>query len=516
MYIFRLFAVFLAFSLLPVISAAQNAAGKTPVPAAKEGNQTRDAATPKTAKSSKAAGVADTATLSTAYKREFAFLEEQKRELSRRLAEFKSKRNSTEQTLLQRINALERENLKLTTQEDELRSRLTAAEHKDDSLKERSELLDMTYSQANSTLKKYNRSLEKNAAFAEGDDKIKLAMLFSEANALLGSLSMIHNETGKFFLLDGTEVEGKIIQVGNIAAYGVSEKGSGILVPAGNNRFRLWAEPAADVAEAMLTGNGPPVIKMYLFESRERAIDFQPDKTIKEIIDSGGVIGWIIVLLGAVAVVVTLIRAAILYINSANSQKISGEALSLLAQRQIDKALDYCKGSKGPFARLLTATLSHKHERDQLEDVISETLLHETEKLNRFSSTILVIASVSPLLGLLGTVTGMISTFDIITEFGTGDPKLLSGGISIALVTTQLGLIVAIPAVLLGTMLNSWAENIKRELEGVALKASNIVTGNVPQPVVDNKPDNPDKPADLKKNEQTDSLPVDRLSYSVS
>lgn len=517
---YRLFTAFLTvFLWLPTIVLAQDVDNQAPIPVKKEVGQASQTVAPKSAKTAKspaASGTADAATLSAAYKREFAFLDEQKRELNKRLAEFKSKRNSAEQTLLQRINSLERENLKLTTQEDELRSQLTAAEHKDDSLQERSELLEMTYSQANSTLKKYNRSLEKNSAFAEGDDQIKLALLFSEATELLGALSHLHSAADKFFLLDGTEVAGKIIQVGNIAAYGVSEKGSGILVPAGNNRFRLWAEPAAEIAEAMLAGNSPSVLKLFLFESRERAVDFQQDKTIGEIIDSGGVIGWIIVFLGGVAVVVTAIRAAILYINGTNGQKISTEVLGMLAHKQIDKALAYCKNSKGPFARLLTATLSNKHERDQLEDVISESLLHETEKLNRFSSTILVIASVSPLLGLLGTVTGMISTFDIITEFGTGDPKLLSGGISIALVTTQLGLIVAIPAVLLGTMLNSWAESIKLELEGVALKASNILTGNVPQPVAD-KPENPNKPSSHREQKgQVDGLPIGGLSYSTN
>ncbi|MDT8364477.1 MAG: MotA/TolQ/ExbB proton channel family protein [Nitrosomonas sp.] len=512
---YKSFAVSLAILLLPAIVTAQGVENAAPVPARKDADQTTQPVAPKQTTSSNSVSAADPATLSAAYKREFAFLEEQKRELNKRLTEFRGKRNGAEQTLLQRINALERENLKLTTQEDDLRSQLTSAEHKDDSLRERSELIDMTYSQADSTLKKYNRSLEKNSAFAEGDDQTKLSMLFSEATNLLGSLSNIYSEAGKFFLLDGTEVAGNIVQVGNIAAYGVSEKGSGILVPAGNNRFRLWAEPASDVAEAMLAGSSLPVLKMFLFESRERAIDFHQDKTVKEIIDSGGVIGWIIVFLGGVAVVVTIVRAAILYLNSVNGQKISVETLGMLAHQQMDKALAYCQGKKGPFARLLTTTLSQKYERDQLEDVISETLLHETEKLDRFSSTILVIASVSPLLGLLGTVTGMISTFDIITEFGTGDPKLLSGGISIALVTTQLGLIVAIPAVLLGTMLNSWAETIKRELEGVALKVSNIITGNIPQPAPGD-PENPTMPTDLKPKDQTGDVPAGGLSYSTT
>jgi biopolymer transport protein ExbB len=99
--------------------------------------------------------------------------------------------------------------------------------------------------------------------------------------------------------------------------------------------------------------------------------------------------------------------------------------------------------------------------------------MHESTRLDKLSSIILVIAAVAPLLGLLGTVTGMIATFDVITEFGTGDPKLLSGGISIALVTTELGLIVAIPLLLGGNLLNSWAESIKDNMEHSALHIVN-------------------------------------------
>ena len=99
-------------------------------------------------------------------------------------------------------------------------------------------------------------------------------------------------------------------------------------------------------------------------------------------------------------------------------------------------------------------------------------LLKENLILDRFSTIILVFAAIAPLLGLLGTVTGMISTFDIITEFGTGDPKLLSGGISEALVTTELGLIVAIPTLLLGHLLSAWSKKIKESVESAALRLS--------------------------------------------
>lgn len=103
-----------------------------------------------------------------------------------------------------------------------------------------------------------------------------------------------------------------------------------------------------------------------------------------------------------------------------------------------------------------------------------ENILNEQSRIDRFGSFVMVIAAVAPLLGLLGTVTGMIATFDIITEQGTGDPKLLSGGISEALVTTMIGLVVAIPLLLLGNLLSGWAQNIKDSMEQSALHIVNI------------------------------------------
>src|SRR5690606_18595063 len=112
------------------------------------------------------------------------------------------------------------------------------------------------------------------------------------------------------------------------------------------------------------------------------------------------------------------------------------------------------------------------------EVIVSESILHESTHLSRFGSVITMIAAVAPLLGLLGTVTGMIQTFDVITEFGTSDPKLLSGGIATALVTTELGLIVAIPCLLFGNLLNGWSDRIKDDMEKAALRAINLYQGN--------------------------------------
>ncbi|HHE06027.1 MAG TPA: MotA/TolQ/ExbB proton channel family protein, partial [Epsilonproteobacteria bacterium] len=138
-------------------------------------------------------------------------------------------------------------------------------------------------------------------------------------------------------------------------------------------------------------------------------------------------------------------------------------------------ALEKLKGYKGSTARVIKATLRNiKKDRAHIEDVVMENILNESTSIDRFGSFVLVIAAVAPLLGLLGTVTGMIATFDIITEFGTGDPKLLSGGISEALVTTMLGLVVAIPLLLLGNLLSGWAQSIKDSMEQNALHIVNL------------------------------------------
>jgi biopolymer transport protein ExbB len=128
-------------------------------------------------------------------------------------------------------------------------------------------------------------------------------------------------------------------------------------------------------------------------------------------------------------------------------------------------------------------TISHLHlGREALENVVAEAILREAPRVGRFGQVLTVMAAVAPLLGLLGTVTGMIATFDVITEHGTGDPKMLSGGISEALITTELGLIVAIPTLLLGTLLQGAAAAIQRSMERAALRVINLADSGDDEP----------------------------------
>jgi biopolymer transport protein ExbB len=125
---------------------------------------------------------------------------------------------------------------------------------------------------------------------------------------------------------------------------------------------------------------------------------------------------------------------------------------------------------------VLEAGLNARNEdRETLESVLQEAILRELPRVERGLSVLAIFGAVAPLLGLLGTVTGMIDTFRVITLFGTGDPKLMSGGISEALVTTELGLAVAIPIMLMHTFLSRRVDAIVGEMEEKAVGLTNII-----------------------------------------
>ena len=106
---------------------------------------------------------------------------------------------------------------------------------------------------------------------------------------------------------------------------------------------------------------------------------------------------------------------------------------------------------------------------------MQEAILHELPRLQRGLALLAVFGAVAPLLGLLGTVTGMIDTFRVITLFGTSDPKLMSGGISEALVTTEVGLAVAIPIMLLHTFLSRRVDHVIGDMEENDVHMTNII-----------------------------------------
>ncbi|GAB4189244.1 MAG: MotA/TolQ/ExbB proton channel family protein [Wenzhouxiangellaceae bacterium] len=414
------------------------------------------------------------ADLEAAYQREYAFLAAQKAELERQLQAFRQSADAAVSEAEGAIDGLEGRVVGMQNRADRMNDLLTEADRRITDISDQRGVLDATYLQASSTLEQEGLDGFTGADFNSASDVDKIEQIFTSAADLITQSGQVRREPGAFFLTDGSEVQGTLIRVGNVAAYGVSQRGAGVLAPAGEGRLKLWPEQAEDTAKAIASGQAPQPLKIFLFESLLKPIEEKAKKTVLDTIDSGGLIAWIIAGLGLVALLLIILRVIFLRRAGADTSKMLEEVSPLVKAGRLGEAQEACKRRPGATSRVMGATLRNlNRDREHLEDIISEAILHESSHLNRFGAIILVIAAVSPLLGLLGTVTGMISTFDVITEFGTGDPKLLSGGISIALITTEVGLAVAIPALLFGNLLSGWAESIKDDMEKAALRIMN-------------------------------------------
>lgn len=168
--------------------------------------------------------------------------------------------------------------------------------------------------------------------------------------------------------------------------------------------------------------------------------------TLTDRINQGGIVGYCIIGLGIFGLLIAIWRWIGL---GSDSRKVS-------AQLKRDTA-----STDNPLGRVLAAYESNKQaDTETVELKLSEAALKEMPRLTKGLLFIKVISVVAPLMGLLGTVTGMIKTFQVITLYGAGDPKMMAGGISQALMTTVLGLVVAIPMVLIHTLVSGQSKRI--------------------------------------------------------
>ncbi len=218
-------------------------------------------------------------------------------------------------------------------------------------------------------------------------------------------------------------------------------------LPDSGRLLALSRQPAGTSATAALTFEraDTPMSTVSLDPSRGSilALIVQAPK-LRERIQQGGMIGYLILLIGAVGLLLGMHRLLVLVLSRrrANTELNNPDATSNFAVARL---------------RSVAADPAYQSEPDALSAKLDEVVAGEAERLSRGLPTLATIAAVSPLLGLLGTVTGMIETFQVITLFGAGDPRLMSGGISQALITTQLGLAVAIPLLLIHSFLQGRA-----------------------------------------------------------
>ncbi len=287
----------------------------------------------------------------------------------------------------------------------------------------------------------------------------RLASL-EEIERLWFELQREMTETGKVstFTTSVVNASGEESQqeVTRIGAFNVVSDGKYLeFIPETGRLVELQRQPPSRYTGRIddLTGATSGLYPMGLDPTRGQLLGLLVQSpSLMERIAQGKTVGYVIIALGFVGVLIAIWRILVL---SSVSAKVS---------RQIKNIGE--PNTNNPLGRVLSVFKGNSSiDIETIELKLGEAILRETPKFNSMLPLLKIISVVAPLLGLLGTVTGMIVTFQAITLYGAGDPKLMAGGISTALVTTVLGLVVAIPTVFMHTLVASRARRLTQILQ---------------------------------------------------
>ena len=408
------------------------------------------------------------------------------------------------ETLLAKVQELEAEERALDAELTGLEGTVASLERRHERLTERWEREQLQYKEISGNIRLAARDLkamlEQSPLTALRPERIDVAErvlaqgYFPDINDVRGMAYALFTEIemtgqvgmreGMFVGRDGEEQSGTIMTIGPFTAlYRTSEGGEvGFLTytPAEQKLFALSALPPNRMARTIrgyMTGGSETVPLDISGGAALRQITQQVG--FWEHLAQGGMIIYPIIAIGLVALILIVYKFQFLQKVHGNTDKVMGEVTSLAARGEWDQAeavVARYEHRKMPVVEVIADGLSARDEdRETLESVMQEAILREMPRVERGLSVLAVFGAVAPLLGLLGTVTGMIDTFRVITLYGTGDPRLMSAGISEALVTTELGLAVAIPIMLFHTFLARRANAIVGEMEEKAVHLSNVI-----------------------------------------
>ncbi|MGK7294716.1 MAG: MotA/TolQ/ExbB proton channel family protein [Candidatus Wenzhouxiangella sp. M2_3B_020] len=250
---------------------------------------------------------------------------------------------------------------------------------------------------------------------------------------------------------DNASTEEQVVRIGPFTAFG----DEGYLVFNEGTLRYLARQPgggAVAAANRVMEHDGSGVVHGMIDPSLGSLLGLVVETpTLQERIDQGGWIGYAIIVVAAFGILLALYRWLVLTLTS------------MKVRRQMGK---HEPNDSNPLGRIQAAYEEHKGEDlGTLQMHLDDAVLKELPPLERGLNLVKVLAAVAPLMGLLGTVIGMIVTFQAITLFGTGDPKLMAGGISQALITTVLGLIAAVPLLILHAFASSTSRRLGQILE---------------------------------------------------
>ncbi|MEO2161285.1 MAG: MotA/TolQ/ExbB proton channel family protein, partial [bacterium] len=299
----------------------------------------------------------------------------------------------------------------------------------------------------------------------------------STMDALLAASRGTNTYRETLRLQDGWDVEADVLRIGLMAWYYRATNGGRVGVamnaPGSDEAYRWNEDLSVDARDAISTavdlataGKGGVAGLPLDVTVQMEAESMTREKTMMGTIKAGGPV--IIPLAGVALLAALMILERVLMLSR------TGLFTSVAAERILEhtregrfaEALAACEERTIPVTRALRAGLKQRENgAEAMEDAVQAAVLNELPRLERFLPTIAMLASIAPLLGLLGTVTGMIVTFEMIATLGSGNPRIMAGGISQALITTAAGLVVAIPILLSHSFLASRVDRLVADME---------------------------------------------------
>ena len=272
----------------------------------------------------------------------------------------------------------------------------------------------------------------------------------------------------------GIVKEGTFLLLGPVAYFsaqdgtlaGIANQRLGSLIPV----VEPFLDPAMQQMTASVLQKKEGVIPFDASLGNAKKVE-ETTETLEQHFLAGGPVMWpMLVLLGFALFVVVGKWLALTFTWMPGTKRLA-ELLTAVAEKDTARAAALASKIRGPAGVMLRVGCERLNQpKELIEEAMFEKLLIARAQLNRFIPFIGVAAACAPLLGLLGTVTGIITTFKLMTIFGSGDVKVLSSGISEALITTEFGLYIAIPAVLCHSFLNRKAKGVSDKMEQIAIR----------------------------------------------
>ena len=419
-----------------------------------------------------------------------------------RAQEVEAKILNDRQALLAQIEELEGRGKKLEAEIKVLQARKTAAQARHEKLDEKWTTKEVEFREISGNVRMAARDIEallqqspitaltpgrldkispllEQGYFPDIDDISGMsAVLFDE----MKKSSQVNLQKGKYVGRDGKSREGDILTLGRFTSLYRDDKEVGFLAytPEDTSLVALSVLPSGSMART--------IRRYFAGKSEVVPIDIAGGESLSQLTHHlslfeefklGGNIMWAILLVGLSAALFTIYKTVYLKRVHGDTDKIMGVVTDLAARgdwNAVDEIMRTHKNHNWPVVNVLKDGIAARREdRETQENVLQESILREIPRLEKGLSVMAALGAISPLLGLLGTVTGMIRTFNVITVYGTGDPKLMSGGISEALIATKWGLCIAVPTMILHVFLSRRANAVVADMEEKAVGLTNVI-----------------------------------------